>query len=231
MAGFIKLHRGWRNSDALRSEKPFHEPEAWIWLLENAAWRETARRGVLVPEGHIHFSERSLASAWGWDRKRVRRFIERLSSENMLKKGTNNDPGNAPKTGTSNGTIYSIVNWEKYQKQGSKKGTEIVPGKGTTDDPTQEEERRKEEKKDGGAAFAFFGRTIRLNDRDLQSWQNTYHSISDLTAELQTIDAWWQGQDDPKPKNWFYRTMQMLNRKHQELLRQDGEDPMENFIV
>jgi hypothetical protein len=68
----------------------------------------------------------------------------------------------------------------------------------------------------GGGKYAFAGRTIRLNAADLGEWRKAFHAIPDLNAELYALDGWWQRQDEPRPKNWFYRTSQMLNRKHQE---------------
>lgn len=66
--------------------------------------------------------------------------------------------------------------------------------------------------------YAFFGRTIKLNGRDLEKWRRTYHSITDLDAELTTLDAWWETQPAERRKNWFHPTAGMLNRKHQEIL-------------
>lgn len=66
--------------------------------------------------------------------------------------------------------------------------------------------------------YAFFGRTVRLKPNDLERWRRTFHTIHDLDAELSAIDAWFEGQDDTKRKQWFHVTAGSLNRKHQELL-------------
>lgn len=81
---------------------------------------------------------------------------------------------------------------------------------GISDPPQGQQEGKSPERN-----YAFAGRTVRLNQADLDQWAVTFSGIPDLVAELTAIDAWWQGQDDPRPKNWFLRTSQMLNRKHQ----------------
>lgn len=84
------------------------------------------------------------------------------------------------------------------------------------DDPSKIPDRKEQgEDKSINRNYAFAGRTVRLNQADLDQWAVTFSGIPDLVAELTAIDAWWQGQDDPRPKNWFLRTSQMLNRKHQ----------------
>lgn len=80
----------------------------------------------------------------------------------------------------------------------------------------------KKKEKDGGdkspTSYAFFGQTIKLKPSDLEKWRRTYHTISDLEAELTTLDGWWETQPADRRKNWFHPTMGMLNRKHQENL-------------
>lgn len=89
--------------------------------------------------------------------------------------------------------------------------------------PDTETDTETEKKEEGGAEaptsnYAFFGRTIRLKPNDLSRWRRTYHSISDMEAELTTLDAWWEEQPAERRKKWFHATAGMLNRKHQENL-------------
>lgn len=223
MAGFIKLHRGWRDNDIFKGE--FSRADAWVWLIEHAAWKPTRARikgkTVELDRGELTFSVRFMADAWGWSKSRVDRFLADLRSESMIE--TRSKIGTTAGHNAGQGqSIITICNYAKYQDRDGGDRDNDVPEIGTTagqqrDKEEEVKELKKEEKKEGGAAFAFFGRTIRLNDRDLSNWRRVYHAIGDLEAELTTIDGWWQGQDDPTPKNWFYRTQQMLNRKHQEL--------------
>jgi hypothetical protein len=109
MGGFIKLHRGWRETDGLMPSKEFSDFEAWLWILENAAWKDGHRfnaKGELVPieRGQMHVSIRSLQTAFGWSKSRVERFLERLKTVAKV----------SIKAGQS-GTILTVCNYEKYQ--------------------------------------------------------------------------------------------------------------------
>ena len=79
--GYFVVPRGWRG-DPVFQDQPFSEREAWLWLLENAAWKDQCRRlkQFTVPEnrGQVAASSRYLADAWKWPEPRVRRFRDRL---------------------------------------------------------------------------------------------------------------------------------------------------------
>jgi len=139
VSGFIKLHRGWLDSNAFRDE-PFCERLAWLWLIENAAWKDTSRRVgkghvVEVARGQIHASHNSLASAWGWTAKRVRGYLARLEKCSML--GAITD---------TNGTLLTICNYAKYQDDGRNQGATEGAIRAQSG-RTQEEGKRKEEEK------------------------------------------------------------------------------------
>lgn len=111
MSGWICLHRGYRLNDAFEeSSDPFHDEHAWVWLLEHAAWRGTYRRGgkgdsIRIERGQIHVSDRQLAAAWHWDKKRVHRFLDRIQLHGMVAQERDHS-----------GTILTICNYEKYQQ-------------------------------------------------------------------------------------------------------------------
>lgn len=88
------------------------EREAWLWLIANAAWRDTQHRvgGDLhtVPRGSLFATLRELQSAWHWRTdKRVRGFLDRLERSGMV--GRKTDAGK---------TLISICNYDKYQDDG-----------------------------------------------------------------------------------------------------------------
>ncbi|SDP09085.1 hypothetical protein [Phyllobacterium sp. OV277] len=60
------------------------------------------------------------------------------------------------------------------------------------------------------AAYAFEGRTIKLNQKDLDQWKKAYPHLS-LEAELLSLDDW-AGKE--KPKNWFAAVSGALNKKN-----------------
>lgn len=130
MIGYIRLYRGWRDCDAFCDER-LSEREAWLWLLENAAYRPAKRRNgkgeiITIERGQIHVSDRSLASAWDWDKKHVRRFLDRLS-----------DCGMVDQSRDQSGTILSILNYEKYQSPANDTGT----GQGASEGPAEDQPR------------------------------------------------------------------------------------------
>ena len=142
MAGYIKLFRGWDEACVFKDE-PRSEREAWLWLIENAAWKSGTRlvgKGTVVnvARGQIHLAERTLARIWGWDRKRVARFIKRLENAQMI----------TPHTGPL-GTLITICNYDKFQGEGATNGATKGATNGATKGATQEEreEGKKENKK------------------------------------------------------------------------------------
>ena len=137
MGGWVRLHRGWENSSKFKPE-PYCERAAWCWLLSNAAWKESRRIGgkgdeVVIGEGQIHVSDRSLASVWGWEKKRVRRFLTKLET---TKSATINR--------TSNGTVLTLENWELYQSREPSSAPSTTP---IEDQPRTTHKEGKEEKK------------------------------------------------------------------------------------
>lgn len=158
MSGYIRLYRGWRDCDAFCDER-LSEREAWLWLLENAAYRPAKRRNgkgeiITIERGQIHVSDRSLASAWDWDKKHVRRFLDRLS-----------DCGMVAQSRDQSGTILSIVNYEKYQSPANDTGT----GQGTSEGPAEDQPRTthkegKEGKEEPNGSKAGVTRASRIPD-------------------------------------------------------------------
>lgn len=229
MSGWIRLHRGWRECDVF-GDGPASEREAWIHLIEIAAWKAMVRKTgkgdiVNVGRGQLHTAERTLADMWLWDRKRVQRFLNRLQKCGMI----------SVKSGPS-GSLITICNYESYQGDGSNEGSNggsnhgsnHGSNQGSTQEEVKKDKKGKEEKKSIPAArassdYRFAGDTIRLTQEDFDKWSKAYSSIPDLGAELLALDGWWQSQTEDRRKNWFYATSGMLNRKHQELTKKQAE--------
>jgi len=128
------------------------------------------------------------------------------------------------------GCGYAPHNWSKRQFK-SDTSTERVRkfrgqcnvSRNVSETPPDTDTDTETEKKESGGgkpptSYAFFGQTIKLKPSDLEKWRRTYHTISDIEAELTTLDGWWDSQPADRRKNWFHPTMGMLNRKHQENL-------------
>lgn len=152
MAGYIKLHRGWRDTDGLLPSKEFSDFEAWLWILENAAWKDGHRfnaKGEMVPiaRGQMHVSIRALQGVFGWSKTRVERFLGRLKTVAKVRL----------EAGQS-GTILTVCNYEKYQGDTDSykpsHGTATSPATGQSRDTQEERKEGKEEKNTArGRAF------------------------------------------------------------------------------
>lgn len=111
MSGWIALHRGWRDCEAFEDDPgPLSEREAWVWLIENAAWKATRRRNskgerIEINRGQFHTSLRTLGDAFGWGKNKVARFLDKLVRFEMV--GT---------VAGQSGLLITIVNYDKYQE-------------------------------------------------------------------------------------------------------------------
>ena len=118
--GYIKLDRKIMDS-WLWSVKPFSKGQAWIDLLLLANWKEVKEfyKGQLIQRrpGEVACSIEWLADRWGWDRKKVMRFLDVLEVDGMLSQKR-----------TTQGTTLTVGNWDKYQTNGTAERT----GNGTT---------------------------------------------------------------------------------------------------
>lgn len=224
MAGYIKLHRGWRDTDGLLPSKDFSDFEAWLWILENAAWKDGHRfnaKGEMVPigRGQMHVSIRSLQTVFGWSKTRVERFLGRLKTVAKV----------TLEAGQS-GTILTVCNYEKYQgdtdSDKPSRGTVASPVAGQSRDTHKEGKEGKEEK--NNRAYAFSGAVIRLNDGDFGKWEKAFSGI-DLRAALQSRDDWLAGQDDATRKRWFQSTSAWLAGKQQKEAKAEREASEPSF--
>lgn len=113
--GWICLHRS-LGDHFLWDDKPFSRGQAWIdlLLLANHEDKKVLYQGklMLFKRGTVYRSILSLAERWGWDRKKVRRFLDLLVAEKMITTQS-----------TTQGTTISIVNYRLYQDLGATKRT------------------------------------------------------------------------------------------------------------
>lgn len=98
------------------ADEPYTEKQAWAWLIGAAAWKAIQTRGnagkVSLRRGEFSFAVRFLADKWQWSKSRVDRFLERLQNEDMLRD-----------TSRDGSKIYSVSNYNDYQKVGVPNGT------------------------------------------------------------------------------------------------------------
>lgn len=87
----------------------FSQREAWIWLIANAAWKDTTHRVgntvVEVPAGSLMTTLRNLQKEWGWGSDyRVRSFLNVLENQRMVSLDTN-----------AGKTQITLCNYGQYQ--------------------------------------------------------------------------------------------------------------------
>lgn len=85
--GVFAVDRGiWADPDF--ADEPFSEREAFLWLISEAAWRPTRVRighhQVDLARGQCAFSTRFMAEKWKWSEARVRRYLGRLISAEII---------------------------------------------------------------------------------------------------------------------------------------------------
>jgi len=217
VVGYIKLHRGWRDSPIFKGE--FSRADAWVWLIEHACWKPSRVRikgsFVQIERGEMTFSVRFLADAWGWSKSRVDRFLADLRAESMIE--TRSKIGTTAGHNAGQGqAIISICNYAKYQDAATPhrdNGDEEI---GTTAGQQRDKEEEGKEKKEDnkGGAYAFDGKVIRLREDDLSRWQRAYPSL-DILALLQSRDDWLSGQPADSQRRWFQSTSSWLAGKQQ----------------
>lgn len=113
--GYIYLERKIRDH-WLWDDKPFAMAQAWIDLIfsanhedKNIIWngsKLTIRRGQFIT------SVSKLADRWGWNRKKVRRFLKALEMDNSLEVKV-----------TTHGTTVTLVKYSDYQNKRTAKRT------------------------------------------------------------------------------------------------------------
>lgn len=122
--GWIKLDRQIMDSWIwTEGEEPFDWRSAWIdlLLLANHKTRKHLHAGKLMTfkKGTVCLSQYELARRWKWDRKKVKKFLTLLENDEMVTTER-----------TTHGTIITLVNYGKFQNQGTTDGTTTTPTEG-----------------------------------------------------------------------------------------------------
>lgn len=147
---WIKLNRKIFNNNLWEDKEPFDKRSAWIdlLLLANHKDHKIIHNGriIVAKRGDVNRSMHWLADRWHWSFKKVLRFLKLLEGD-----------GAVTRNSTTDGTIITIINYNKYQNQGTTNGT----SNDTTDDTSsgtsralaghlykKEEERKRKYKND-----------------------------------------------------------------------------------
>ncbi|QDP65520.1 MAG: hypothetical protein GOVbin152_32 [Prokaryotic dsDNA virus sp.] len=73
--------------------------------------------------------------------------------------------------------------------------------------------------------YKFKGDVIRLSDADFERWQNAYQNIPNLTAYLNSRDAWLQREaSNDQRKRWFLSTAAYLAKVDANFAKENKRD-------
>lgn len=116
--GYIAIDRGVFDHPAFANET-FTEREAWVWLIAEAAWKQTQVRVgkaiFTVERGCLVHSLRYLGARWRWSHTRVRRFLKVIETEGMIVTRTFRDA-----------THITLCNYDEYQSPRNTDETETI---------------------------------------------------------------------------------------------------------
>ena len=103
--GWIPAYRKLFNpGHVLARRDPACRRFAWLDLVQMAQHKPRKVRGVQLKRGELLASVRYLEQRWRWSRSKVQRDIKRFISETLIE----------PLSETPSGTVYRIVNYERY---------------------------------------------------------------------------------------------------------------------
>ena len=144
MSGWIKIHRSITEHWLYTEKRVYSRFEAWndILLMVNYAEAKTIIKGKVyeIKRGQSILSMDSWGKRWGWDKSKVRRFLDLLQSEKMIELKSD--------TITTHLTVCNYVN---YQDERHADETQMKRKRNTKDTQTtliKEEEENKEEKEE-----------------------------------------------------------------------------------
>ena len=111
-SGYMPIYRSIQEHWLWESDEPFDIRSAWVDLLLSVNHEDrkinVGREIVTVHAGQMWTSYVKLANRWKWSRERVYRYIKMLKNDGMVYMD-----------GTPNGTLLTIINYEKFSYDGN----------------------------------------------------------------------------------------------------------------
>ena len=136
--GVFAVDRGiWADADF--ADEPFSEREAFLWLISEAAWRPMKVRighhQVDLARGQCAFSTRFMAEKWKWSEARVRRYLGRLISAEIVCTRTDKIA-----------THITILKYDRFQRVSLPEAEVPTQTRRTSDAPATHLRRKEEDK-------------------------------------------------------------------------------------
>ena len=197
MAGWITLSRK-LTEHWLYEEAHFDHTHAWIDLLMLANYTDKKKpyKGGIITckRGDVNYSIKYLAERWGWNWRTVKAFLDVLEEDGIIKAEY-----------TTNRTVITIVNYEKYQFQNDEMQNEVHNGlHNEIHNEVQNEvhnevhitkkgkegEKGNKEKKEKKSVYGEY-QHVRLTDRERDRLFNDYGEAETLAA-IKHLDEYMQ---------------------------------------
>jgi len=203
-----------------------------LWIEMLALMHRSERYGQLLISGHVP-TDAQLAVQVGAPSQEVSAMLSELESAGVFSRAASGAIYSrrmtrdekkariARKNGKNGGNPKLRKQTENpssdkgLDKGGVKPQRPEARGQRSEDSPNQRVNENAADAPDGASGYAFDGVVIKLSEVDLARWRRTYHSIADMTAELASLDCWFQGDGAAKAEKWFFTAQGALNRKHQ----------------
>lgn len=140
--GYFLVARGMLSHPRFKPKSAFSNAEAWIWLIENAAFTArdvavmvgTDRRVIHLDPGQLSYSIRYLAEAWKWSPNRVQRFFDVLRMDQSMCTATDTPQ-----------TVITLCNYSKYQRPSEQADTATNTRSNTRSDTNKKEGNKRKE--------------------------------------------------------------------------------------
>ena len=151
MSGWIKIHRSITEHWLYTEKRMFSKFEAWndILLTVNYSEAKCLIKGKLyiIKRGESILSLDNWAKRWGWDKSKVRRFMDLLKNDGMICLKTDNIT-----------THLTVCKYEDYQDSSNASEMRTKHKRNTNEiqtTPIKEEEESKEEEKEKQLNISF----------------------------------------------------------------------------
>lgn len=218
MSGWIKIHRSITDHWLYSEKRVFSKFEAWhdILLTVNYSESKSLIKGKLyiVKRGQSILSLESWGKRWGWDKSKVRRFMELLQADGMIELVSDNIT-----------THLTVCKYEVYQDDRNANETRAKLKRNSNETqttPIEEGEENKEGKENKNIPpYSEF-----LNHA-LEKIPNIDKDALKLKYEAWVENGWKDGYDN-KIKNWkskLTNTLRFLPKAENKQAQQQQQQP------
>lgn len=132
---FAINRRIFRADHPLWKGQEFSQREAWIWIIAEAAYRNTTlrlfNRAIPVKRGQLAVSLRHLATTWRWSKSKAYRYVQRLREAGMIAYTRPSKDALAP-------LVITVLKYDEYQRAAKQSDlfetADLPPGEKPADD-------------------------------------------------------------------------------------------------